>query len=196
METSDNNASSSPAPRRSGRARVAPQKFSPEPHPSQNGQPSSSKRKRGQDNEGGDDDDNDDDDDHDDDENDEIDDDAENEEPCGSDNDVPTDEEHDDDEDVDADADHEPVRRSKKSRPSQKTRSKKPAAKRAKVNGAPRGLAPGPLTVSAVRLPNRAKKTTKVAPAGLARRDENDLYCKKHNKRWYPALAAFMLILF
>lgn len=176
METSDNNASSSPAPRRSGRARVAPQKFSPEPHPSQNGQPSSSKRKRGQDNEGGDDDDNDDDDDHDDDENDEIDDDAENEEPCGSDNDVPTDEEHDDDEDVDADADHEPVRRSKKSRPSQKTRSKKPAAKRAKVNGAPRGLAPGPLTVSAVRLPNRAKKTTKVAPAGLARRDENDLY--------------------
>ncbi|KAI1201156.1 hypothetical protein F5X97DRAFT_291510 [Nemania serpens] len=169
METSDNNASSSPAPRRSGRARVAPQKFSPEPHSSQNGHASSSKRKRNQDNDGDDDDDNDGD-------GDENGDDVENEEPRGSDDDVPTDDEHDDEEIEDADADDEPARRSKKSRSSQKTRSKKPAAKRAKVNGAPSGLTPGPLAVPAMKLPNRPKKTTKVAPASLARRDENDLY--------------------
>lgn len=183
METSDNNASSSPAPRRSGRARVAPQKFSPEPHPSQNGHASSSKRKRSRENDGDDDEDEDDN---------ENEDEAENEEPRGSDDDVPTDEEHgdvDDDDEVDVDADDEPARRSKKSRSSQKSRSKKPAAKRAKVNGAPSGLTPGPLAVPAVRLPNRPKKTTKVAPASLARRDENDLYCENHTEWWRPAFS-------
>ncbi|KAI1310054.1 hypothetical protein F5Y03DRAFT_346687 [Xylaria venustula] len=168
METSDNNASSSPAPRRSGRARVAPQKFSPEPRPSQNDHTSSSKRKRGQD--------------HDDD------DDVENEEPDHSGEDAPTDEdrnndnndddddeEQDEDDNDDADVDDEPARR-KKPRSSQKSRSKKPAAKRAKVNGTAPTATPGPLSVTAVRLPNRPKKTTKVAPASLATNDNNDLY--------------------
>ncbi|KAI8952464.1 hypothetical protein F4801DRAFT_220171 [Xylaria longipes] len=163
METSDNNASSSPAPRRSGRARVAPQKFSPEPRPSQNDHAASSKRKRGQDHDDDDDAENDNDNDNDNE--------NENEGPDASDEDAPTDDEHDDD---DADADDEPPRRSRK--PNQKPRSKKPAAKRAKVNGTAPGAIPGPLVVPAVRLPNRPKKTTKVAPASLARRDDNDLY--------------------
>ncbi|KAI0458013.1 hypothetical protein F5B21DRAFT_462582 [Xylaria acuta] len=157
METSDNNASSSPAPRRSGRARVAPQKFSPEPHSSQNDHATSSKRKRGRGHDDGDDAENDND--------------NENSGPDASDEDAPTDDERDDD---DADADDEPPRRSKKS--GQKPRSKKPAAKRAKVNGTAPAATPGPLVIPAVRLPNRAKKTTKVAPASLARRDDNDLY--------------------
>ncbi|KAI0119888.1 hypothetical protein GGR51DRAFT_495492 [Nemania sp. FL0031] len=160
METADNNASSSPAPRRSGRARVAPQKFSPEPRHSQNDH-TSSKRKRGQDND--------------------ADDDAENEEPEGSDEDALSDEGRDedddgDDNDDDADADDEAARRPKKPKSSRKTPFKKPAAKRTKINGAASALAPGPLTVSAVKLPNRPKKTTKVAPPSLARRDENSLY--------------------
>ncbi|KAI3335050.1 hypothetical protein F4824DRAFT_465696 [Ustulina deusta] len=162
METSDNNASESPAPRRSGRARVAPQKFSPEPRPSQSDHASSSKRKRGQDND--------------------DDDDIENEEPDVSDEDAPTDDERDDDDDDDdddnddADADDEPARRPKKPRSSQKPRSKKPTAKRAKVNGTAPTAIPGLLGVPGVKLPNRPKKTTKVAPASLARRDNNDLY--------------------
>ncbi|KAH8167528.1 hypothetical protein CIB48_g680 [Xylaria polymorpha] len=159
METSDNNASESPAPRRSGRARVAPQKFSPEPRPSQNDHAAPSKRKRGQDH------------DDDDDGDAENDNDNENEGPDASDEDAPTEDEHDDD---DADADDEPPRRSKKS--GQKSRSKKPAAKRAKVNGTAPAATPSLLAVPAVRLPNRPKKTTKVAPASLARRDDNDLY--------------------
>ncbi|KAI0531929.1 hypothetical protein GGR58DRAFT_518126 [Xylaria digitata] len=159
METSDNNANESPAPRRSGRARVAPQKFSPEPRPSQSDH-ASSKRKRGQDND--------------------DDDDVENEEPDVSDQDAPTDEERDDDDDNDddddADGDDEPTPRPKQSKSSQKSRSRKPAAKRTKINGTT-PAAPGPLTVPAVKLPNRPKKTTtKVAPASLARRDNNDLY--------------------
>ncbi|KAI0810507.1 hypothetical protein GGR55DRAFT_111335 [Xylaria sp. FL0064] len=168
METSSNNATTSPAPRRSGRARVAPQKFSPEPRPSQSEHAASSKRKRGHDN---DDDDNDD---------------VENAEPELSDEDAPTDEEREDDADDDADdddednddadADEEPTRRPKKSRSSQKSRSRKPAAKRAKVNGTTPAAPSGPLSVPAVKLPNRPKKTTKVAPASLARRDNNDLY--------------------
>ncbi|KAI0490915.1 hypothetical protein F4859DRAFT_27597 [Xylaria cf. heliscus] len=157
METSDNNASQSPAPRRSGRARVAPQKFSPEPRSSQHDHAAPSKRKRGQD--------------HDDDAENEEDED-ENEGPDASDEEAPTDDEHDDDDD--ADADDEPPRRSKKS--GQKSRSRKPAAKRAKVNGTAPAATPGPLVVPAVRLPNRPKKTTKVAPANLATRDDNDLY--------------------
>ncbi|KAI8625318.1 hypothetical protein F5Y19DRAFT_267422 [Xylariaceae sp. FL1651] len=154
METSDNNASVSPAPRRSGRARVAPQKFSPEPPASQNDH-SSSKRKRGQDNDEGD---------------------AENEEPDAVDEeDASTDEDHDDD-DADADADDEPAPRSKRSKSSQKSRSRKPAAKRTKVNGNALAVAPGPLAVPAVRLPNRPKKTTKVTIASVARHDDDDLY--------------------
>ncbi|KAI1283636.1 hypothetical protein F5Y07DRAFT_157603 [Xylaria sp. FL0933] len=164
METSSNNATTSPAPRRSGRARVAPQKFSPEPRPSQSEHAASSKRKRGHDN--------------DDDENDDV----ENAEPGLSDEDAPTDEERDDDADDDdednddADADEEPTRRPKKSRSSQKSRSRKPTAKRAKVNGTAPAAPSGPLSAPAVKLPNRPKKTTKVAPASLARRDNNDLY--------------------
>ncbi|KAI0434528.1 hypothetical protein F5Y09DRAFT_234138 [Xylaria sp. FL1042] len=163
METSNNNATSSPAPRRSGRARVAPQKFSPEPRPSQSDHASSSKRKRGQDND--------------------DDEDVENAEPVLSDEDAPTDEERDDDADDDddednddADADDEPTRRPKKSRSSQKSRSRKPAAKRARVNGTAPAATPGPLSAPAVKLPNRPKKATKVAPASLAKRDNNDLY--------------------
>ncbi|KAI0205405.1 hypothetical protein F4808DRAFT_283314 [Astrocystis sublimbata] len=162
METSDNNASSSPAPRRSGRARAAPQKFSPEPRPSQNDLAVSSKRKRDQDA-----------DDENDDENAHNDNEDENDTPAATDEEVPTDDEHDDADD-DADAADEPPRRPKKS--SHKSRSRKPAAKRAKVNGTGPPSTPGPLGVPAVRLPNRAKKTTKVAPASLARRDDNDLY--------------------
>ncbi|RWA07092.1 hypothetical protein EKO27_g8015 [Xylaria grammica] len=160
METSDHNASESPAPRRSGRARVAPQKFSPEPRPSQSDH-ASSKRKRGQGND--------------------DDDDIENEEPNLSDEDAPTDDERDDDDDDDdnddADADDEPARRPKRSKSSQKSRSKKPAAKRTKINGTTPAVAPGILAVPAVKLPNRPKKAaTKVAPASLARRDNNELY--------------------
>ncbi|KAJ8122798.1 hypothetical protein ONZ43_g1099 [Nemania bipapillata] len=161
METSDNNASSSPAPRRSGRARVAPQKFSPEPRPSQNDY-ASSKRKRGPDND--------------------EEEDAENEEPNVSDEDAPSDEVHDDDddddndEDDDVDADDEAARRSRRSRSSRKPRSKKPAAKRTKTNGATSGFAAGPLAAPAVKLPNRPKKITKIAPPSLARHDENSLY--------------------
>jgi cohesin complex subunit SA-1/2 len=164
METSDNNASSSPAPRRSGRARVAPQKFSPEPTNASQNDYSSSKRKRGRD--------------------DDDDDDMENEVPNAFDQeDVPTDEdqeeEEDEDDDDDADADDEPTPRPKKSRSSQKSRAKKPAAKRTKVNGSTPTATPGPLAIPAVKLPNRAKKTTKVAIASIARRDSNDLYCEK-----------------
>jgi len=157
METSDNNASTSPAPRRSGRARVAPQKFSPEPHGSQNDH-SASKRKRGQDNDGDDEE-------------------VENEEPDAVDEDMPTDEEQEDDEDA---AEDEPTPRPKKSRSSQKSRSKKPAAKRAKVNGdtPATASASGPLLAPAVKLPNRPKKSTKVA-ANFAKADGNDLYCKR-----------------
>ncbi|GAP84119.1 putative stag domain-containing protein [Rosellinia necatrix] len=163
MEAPNNNASSSPAPRRSGRARVAPQKFSPDPRPSQGDHASSSKRKRSQAND--------------------DDDDGENDGSELSDEDVPTDDDrvgddddNDDDGDDDANADDEPARRSRKSRSSQKPRSRKPAAKRTKVNGATPAATPGPLAIPAVKLPNRPKKTTKVAPASLARRDENELY--------------------
>lgn len=178
METSDNNASESPAPRRSGRARVAPQKFSPEPRPSQNDHAAPSKRKRGQDH------------DDDDDGDAENDNDNENEGPDASDEDAPTEDEHDDD---DADADDEPPRRSKKS--GQKSRSKKPAAKRAKVNGTAPAATPSLLAVPAVRLPNRPKKTTKVAPASLARRDDNDLYCEAYTHYWRLVLPRPLLTL-
>ncbi|KAI1075874.1 STAG-domain-containing protein [Whalleya microplaca] len=151
METSDNNATSSPsgsasAPdasrRRSGRVVRAPQKFSPEP---QNDH-SSSKRKRGTD--------------HDDEE------DAENEVPDGE-------EEPSDEEDGDDDSDDEPTPRPKKSKSSQKSRSKKPAAKRTKVNGNAPPAATAASSAPAVKLPNRAKKTVRVAIAG---REGDGLY--------------------
>lgn len=108
----------------------------------------------------------------------------ENEESELSDIDAPTDEDpvdddnDDDNEDENADenADDGPARRPKKPRASQKSRPKKPAAKRTKVNGATPAVASGFLGASAVKLPNRPKKTTKVAPASLARREDNDLY--------------------
>ncbi|KAI1827924.1 hypothetical protein F4861DRAFT_294837 [Xylaria intraflava] len=164
MET-DNNTGSSPAPRRSGRARVAPQKFSPELHgSSQNDSAIPSKRKRAHDN--------------DDDDNDNGNgtgtgndgDDVDSREP-NEDDDAPTDGNHDDDAD-----DDEPVPQSKKPRSSQKSRSKKPAAKRTKVNGSTPTGSPAPLAAPAVKLPNRPKKTTKIAPASLAKRSDNDLY--------------------
>jgi cohesin complex subunit SA-1/2 len=158
METSDNNASTSPAPRRSGRARAPPQKFSPEPHGSQHDH-SSSKRKRGQDNDGDDEE-------------------VENEEPEAVDEDMATDDEQEDDEDA---VEDEPTPRPKRSRSSQKSRSKKPAAKRAKVNGdtSATASASGPLPAPAVKLPNRPKKSTRVVAANFAKADGNDLYCKK-----------------
>ncbi|CAJ2507662.1 Uu.00g088480.m01.CDS01 [Anthostomella pinea] len=162
METSDNNATSSPAPRRSGRARAAPQKFSPEPHSSQNDH-SSSKRKRDLDND--------------------DEEDAENEEPTVD----PAEEEPEQmshelsDDDADAyadanDADDEPAPRTNKSRSSQKSRSRKPAAKRTKVNGnAPTITAASASSAPALKLPNRPKKTVRLA---VARRDGDgdDLY--------------------
>ncbi|KAI2623456.1 hypothetical protein GGS21DRAFT_343030 [Xylaria nigripes] len=161
METSDNVASPSPAPRRSGRARVAPQKFSPEVHPPQNNYATSSKRKRGQDN----------DDNANTNENDGND--AESREHDGSDDDALTDEDLNGD---DADDGDEQVSQSKKPRSSQKPRSKKPAAKRTKVNGTTPSSTPAPLAVPAVKLPNRPKKSTKIPAASLANRNDNDLY--------------------
>ncbi|KAI1438720.1 hypothetical protein GGR50DRAFT_297212 [Xylaria sp. CBS 124048] len=158
METYDNTTHSSPAPRRSGRARVAPQKFSPEVYAPQNDSAASSKRKRDNDN-----------------------DDNENEEDGGghdvesrgaddSDEEEPTDENRDDTDSG------EHVAQSKRARSSQKSRSKKPAAKRAKINGSTPIDTPSPLTVPAVKLPNRPKKTIRIAPESLARRLDNDLY--------------------
>ncbi|KAI1411922.1 STAG-domain-containing protein [Hypoxylon sp. FL1857] len=148
METSDNNATSSPASapdnsrRRSGRVVRAPQKFSPEP---QNDH-APSKRKRGPDR---------------DDEN------AENESPAEDDDEELSDAEDDDDE-VD-----EPASRSKKPKPKQKPRSKKPAAKRAKVNGTAPVEAASTALAPAVKLPNRPKKTARVA---IAHPDGDGLY--------------------
>ncbi|KAI0157661.1 hypothetical protein GGR57DRAFT_460570 [Xylariaceae sp. FL1272] len=154
METDDNNATTSPAPpRRSGRARVAPQKFSPPPHASQHNENASSKRKRAHDN--------------DDDEDIENEVDAPNEE-----DENPASDDNDDDDDSGADVDDEPTPRPKKSKPTSKSRSKKPAAKRTKVNGS----VPGPLAVPAVKLPNRPKKTVKIA--SVASREEDDLYAE------------------
>ncbi|KAI0396145.1 hypothetical protein F5Y17DRAFT_420505 [Xylariaceae sp. FL0594] len=161
METSDNNASTSPAPRRSGRARAAPRKFSPQPFGPQSDHPPS-KRKRGQDADGDDDDDG-----------------VENEEPDALDEDMASDAEQEQEDEEDA-TDDEPTPRPKQSRPSQKSLSKKPAAKRARVNGngdAPAAVsASPPLLGAAVKLPNRPKKTTKIVAPNFAKSDGNDLY--------------------
>ncbi|KAI1330144.1 hypothetical protein F5Y16DRAFT_47114 [Xylariaceae sp. FL0255] len=163
METDDNNASASPAPRRSGRARAAPQKFSPQPHASQNDH-ATSKRKRAPEN----------DEDEDDPENDDLD-------AAGNDENPPTDAENDDQDDDDGDdddddADEEPAAKSKKSNSTQKSRSRKPAAKRTKVNGNAPSVVPGPLAVPAVKLPNRPKKTAKIV--NIARHDNDGLYAE------------------
>ncbi|OTA67189.1 STAG domain-containing protein [Hypoxylon sp. EC38] len=148
METSDNNATSSPASaldnsrRRSGRVVRAPQKFSPE---LQNDN-SSSKRKRGPDRDGED---------------------VENESPVEDEDEELSDPDADDDE-VD-----EQTSRSKKSKPKQKHRPKKPAAKRAKVNGTAPTDAPPASLAPAVKLPNRPKKTARVA---IAHPDGDGLY--------------------
>ncbi|KAI0023564.1 STAG-domain-containing protein [Xylariomycetidae sp. FL0641] len=151
METTDNNATESPsasAPRRSGRARVAPQKFSPEP--ASQIEPASSKRKRGPE---------------------PADEDAENDEPTIE---VAVDETSDEDEEDAGEDDDEHAPRSRKSKSNQKSRSKRPAVKRPKVNGnAPANNAASASQAPAVRLPNRPKKAGRVA---IARRDGDGLY--------------------
>ncbi|KAI1138576.1 STAG-domain-containing protein [Hypoxylon sp. FL0543] len=148
METSDNNATSSPASapdnsrRRSGRVVRAPQKFSPDPQ----NDPTSSKRKRGPDRDGED---------------------AENESPVED-----EDEELSDPEDEDDEVE-EQTSRSKKSKPKQKSRTKKPAAKRAKVNGTAPPEAASASLAPALKLPNRPKKTGRVA---IAHPDGDGLY--------------------
>ncbi|KAI1337472.1 STAG-domain-containing protein [Xylariaceae sp. FL0016] len=133
METDDNNATSSTAVRRSGRARNAPQKFSPEPAPSQNDHAASFKRKRDAQDE---------------------DEDDENEEPeVDEDEQAPTDQDDDEEDD-------EPTPRPKKSKSSQAPRSNKPAMKRTKINGSATQGARAP---AMKQLPNRPKKTVKLA---------------------------------
>ncbi|XXH00085.1 Importin subunit alpha-1 [Hypoxylon texense] len=153
METSDNNAPSSPASvpdnsrRRSGRVVRAPQKFSPQPNQSQNDNPS--KRKRGTDH---------------DDEN------GENGYPEEAEDD---DEELSDPDDEDDDAEEAPSSRSRKTKSKQKSRPKKPAVKRAKVNGSTPVDAVSASNAPAVKLPNRPKKTARVV---IAHPDGDGLY--------------------
>ncbi|KAI1776228.1 STAG-domain-containing protein [Hypoxylon cercidicola] len=153
METSDNNATSSPASipdnsrRRSGRVVRAPQKFSPQPNPSQNDHPS--KRKRGPD--------------HDDE-------DAENGYPEEAEEEE---EELSDPDDEDDDVAEEAPSRSKKTKSKQKSRPKKPAPKRAKVNGSAPVDAASATNAPAVKLPNRPKKTARVV---IAHPDGDGLY--------------------
>lgn len=153
METSDNNATSSPASvpdnsrRRSGRVVRAPQKFSPEQHASQTDH--TSKRKRGQDNDGED---------------------GENESPNEGDEEEEELSEPDDEDDVE----EAPSSRTKKSKSKQRSRPKKPAIKRAKVNGStPADVISVSNAPVAVKLPNRPKKTVRVA---IARPDGDGLY--------------------
>ncbi|KAI1464498.1 STAG-domain-containing protein [Daldinia caldariorum] len=164
METDDNNATSSPASasasasasapdnsrRRSGRVVRAPQKFSPEASSSHNDSVSS-KRKRGRDRDGGD---------------------VENESPAEDDDD-----ELSDPEDQEDNEEEEQTSKSKKSKPKQKPRAKKPAAKRAKVNGsAPTPTEAGIASLApAVRLPNRPKKTARVV---IVHPDGDGLYAE------------------
>lgn len=142
METSDN-ATSSPAPtsttRRSGRVTKAPAKFSPDA-------PGATKRKRTGD--------------HDDDE------DVENESPDEA--AEPSDADEDDAEDT---ATEEPRRAARKKKPSssQRSRARKPAAKKPKTNG----YAPSGAPIRAATLPSRPKKTVRIA---MARGDGDGLY--------------------
>ncbi|KAK4122428.1 hypothetical protein N657DRAFT_672965 [Parathielavia appendiculata] len=141
METSDNTATSSPAPtstaRRSGRVTKAPTKFTPHAP--------ATKRKRNAD--------------HDDE-------DAENESPdeMGDINDA-------NDDDADDTATEEPRRAPKKKKPSssQAAKSRKPAAKKPKINGD----APPREPVHAASLPSRPKKAVRIA---VAQREAHGLY--------------------
>jgi cohesin complex subunit SA-1/2 len=159
MEKSKNNnaaSSQSPAPdasqRRSGRVTRAPRRFTPEAHSASQNSPGTSKRKRAP----------------------EPDDDVEDEEnqaPDGDEDDEePSDDEEDNEEEDDQD---EPAPRSRKSKSSQKSKSRKPAAKRTKVNGSATADA-DTASAPAVKLPNRPKKTVRVAIAGHG--DESGLY--------------------
>jgi cohesin complex subunit SA-1/2 len=140
MDTSDNNAAPSASGtegsrRRSGRVVKPTSRYSPEPSTAQQDQ-ANPKRKRGADN-------------------DDDEDDVENEDAAGE--EAEANDESDDDEDDDDD--EEPTPKPKKS----KSRAKKPATKRAKVNGdGPTGVASSTVA-PAVRLPNRPKKTARIA---------------------------------
>ena len=150
METSDNSATSSPAPtstaRRSGRVTKAPSKFTPDAPPA-------AKRKRDADND---------------------DDDVENEEPDDAEGDDVEDEPSAD-EDGDDSAVEEPARSQKKKRAasSQPGRARKPAAKKPRINGdAHTASEAGPSTHSA-RLPSRPKKAVRL---DIGRREGDGLY--------------------
>ncbi|KAL2126834.1 hypothetical protein VTI74DRAFT_147 [Chaetomium olivicolor] len=142
METSDNNATSSPAPtssaRRSGRVTKAPAKFVPDA-------PASSKRKRNteHDNE-----------------------DAENESP-----DELDDASDANDDDADDSAAEASRRAPKKKKPSvsQSGKSRKPAAKKPKINGDAPSSAPN----HTAQLPSRPKKAVRLA---LAQHEQEGLY--------------------
>jgi cohesin complex subunit SA-1/2 len=146
METSDNNATSSPAPtssaRRSGRVSKAPAKFTPDA-------PAATKRKRNAE--------------HDDN------DDVENESPDEA-EDV-SDVNDDDDDDAEDTATEEPRRARKKKKPSssQPAKPRKPATKKPKINGD----APAHERIHAAQLPSRPKKTVRIA---IARPDGDGLY--------------------
>lgn len=136
METSDNTATSSPAPnataRRSGRVTKAPEKFAPDA-------PLAPKRKRAAD--------------HDDE-------DGENESPEGGEDD---DSVTADDEPQDS-ATEEPKRVQKRKKPaaSQAARVRKPAAKKPKTNGDASGAPDVAPLNHAARLPSRPKKTVRL----------------------------------
>lgn len=192
METSENNATSSPSStpdaslrRRSGRVVRAPRKFSPDTYPSQNASQNASqnpsqnpsqngksapKRKRAPDLE-------------------DEDEDEENQEPDAEQGDGELTDEEDNDEEEEPepeDDDDEPTPKAKKSKSSRNSRSKKPATKRAKVNGdapenninvsAPAQHAP------AVKLPNRPKKTARIA---VTRLQDDGLYGKRSNRVYH-----------
>ncbi|KAK3994680.1 cohesin subunit psc3 [Cladorrhinum sp. PSN332] len=146
METSDNNATGSPAPtssaRRSGRVSKAPTKFTPDA-------PVASKRKRNADNDDDDDDD-----------------DAENEEPADA------GALSDDEDDGDETATEEPRRAAKKKKKtsaSQPAKPRKPATKKPKTNGDAGGH-----DAITGHLPSRPKKTVRIA--AIARPVEEGLY--------------------
>ncbi len=151
METSDNTATSSPAPtsstaRRSGRVSKAPEKFSPDA-------PLASKRKRDAD------------------QDDDDDEDVENESPHeGEDEEEPS-----PDEDAEDSAVDEPKRASKKKRPasSQASKARKPAAKKPKINGEAAVASDAAPITHAARLPSRPKKVVRI---DIARRDGDGLY--------------------
>ncbi|KAK4223863.1 hypothetical protein QBC38DRAFT_458879 [Podospora fimiseda] len=147
METSDNNATSSPAPtssaRRSGRVSKAPSKFTPDA-------PVASKRKRNPDNDDED-----------------ADDDAENEEPADA--GALSDDEDDDGDDTETEEARRAAKKKKKTSSSQSARPRKPATKKPKTNGD----AGGHDAISG-HLPSRPKKTVRIA--AIARPVEEGLY--------------------